>query len=246
MMVLHSCATGGASLEVDKKQPVLFGYCCMCLTDRAAQLEVRMALSCCATPDFLSLTKEVIKMKRQVIAVSLLMIASSIQVANAASDGTISFSGGISSTTCTVTVNGGTSGSTTVTLPTVGMAGMTSVGVTKGATALNFSLSGCTASSGTAAASATIAFQGGDGISSGGNVLNTYMPSSSAASGIVLQIKDASNQAVVIGNAPTSADYSPLSSGGMTKSYTVQYLTTSAAPVAGYFSGAVTYSISYL
>ncbi|WP_161799317.1 fimbrial protein [Pseudomonas fildesensis] len=184
-------------------------------------------------------------MKRQVIAVSLLMIASSIQVANAASDGTINFSGGISSTTCTITVNGAAAGTTTVALPTISSTGMDTVGAIKGATALNFALTNCSATTGTTAGSAAIAFQGGDGIA-GGNVLNRYTPVASAAMGVVLQIKNSNNEAVVIGNAPASSDYSPLASSGMTKSYTVQYLTTSIPVQAGSFAGAVTYSISYL
>lgn len=205
-----------------------------------------MARLCCATPD-LSLTKEVIQMKSHVIAGSLLMIVSSIQVANAASDGTINFSGGISSTTCTIAVNGETAGTTTVTLPTISATGMNTVGATRGATALNFALTNCSSAVVTTAtaASAAIAFQGGAGIA-GGNVLNTHIPAATAARGVVLQIKNSNNEAVVIGNAPTSSDYSPLVGGGMTKSYTVQYLTTSIPVEAGNFAGAVTYSISYL
>lgn len=179
------------------------------------------------------------------MAVSLLIIASSIQVANAASDGTINFSGGISSTTCSITVNGNAAGTTTVTLPTISSTGMDSVGSTKGATALNFALTNCSSTTGTTAGSAAIAFLSGEGIA-GGNVLNTYAPASAAAKGVVLQIKNSNNESVVIGNAPASSDYSPLASSGMTKSYTVQYLTTSIPVQAGSFSGAVTYSISYL
>ena len=184
-------------------------------------------------------------MKSHIIAASLLMIVSSIQVANAASDGTINFSGGISSTTCTITVNGAATGTTTVTLPTISSTGMETVGAIKGATALNFALTNCSSTTGATAGSAAIAFQGGDGIA-GGNVLNTYTPFASAAKGIALQIKNSNNEAVVIGNAPISSDYSPLASSGMTKSYTVQYLTTSIPVQAGSFAGAVTYSISYL
>lgn len=185
-------------------------------------------------------------MKRQVIAVSLLMIASSIQVVNAASDGTINFIGGISSTTCTITVNGAAAGTTTVTLPTISSTGMGTVGAVKGATALNFALTNCSSAVVTTAAwSAAIAFESGEGIA-GGNVLNTSAPAAAAAKGVVLQIKDSNNEAVVIGNAPALSNYSPLVNGGMTKSYTVQYLTTGTPVQAGRFEGAVTYSISYL
>lgn len=186
-------------------------------------------------------------MKRQVIAVSLLMIASSIQVVNAASDGTINFIGGISSTTCTITVNGAAAGTTTVTLPTISSTGMDTVGAVKGATALNFALTNCSSAVVTTAAagSAAIAFESDEGIA-GGNVLNTSAPAAAAAKGVVLQIKDSNNEAVVIGNAPALSDYSPLVNGGMTKSYTVQYLTTGTPVQAGRFEGAVTYSISYL
>lgn len=180
-------------------------------------------------------------MKRQIIAVSLLMVASSVQFANAsASDGTINFTGAITAETCSISVNNNTS-SPTVTLPTVSTAGMNTVGLTKGNTALNFALTGCTGN----ANYASVFFQGGSGITVDGTVANTAS-GSGAATGIALQINDSYNVPVLIGSSnQLTSGSATIVSGNASMAYTVQYVTTNVAPTAGKFAGAVMYSINY-
>lgn len=180
-------------------------------------------------------------MKRQIIAVSLLMVASSVQFANAAaSDGTINFTGAITAQTCTINVNNNSS-SPSVILPTVSTAGMNAVGLTKGSTALNFALTACAGT----ASNASVFFQGGPGVTVNGTVANTA-PIAVAATGIALQINDSNNFPVTIGSSnQLTSGLTPIANGNASMAYTVQYVTTNPTPTAGMFAGAVMYSINY-
>lgn len=180
-------------------------------------------------------------MKRQIIAVSLLMVASSVQFANAAaSDGTINFTGAITAQTCTINVNNNGS-SPSVILPTVSTAGMNAAGLTKGSTALNFALTACAGT----ASNASVFFQGGPGVTVNGTVANTA-PIAVAATGIALQINDSNNSPVTIGSSnQLTSGLTPIATGNASMAYTVQYVTTNPTPTAGMFAGAVMYSINY-
>jgi major type 1 subunit fimbrin (pilin) len=78
------------------------------------------------------------------LATGLALTAFASQGANAA-DGTITFAGAVTGTTCTISVNGGTGGSATVTLPTVQASDFTAANVATGFVPLTIALTACTA-----------------------------------------------------------------------------------------------------
>ncbi|WP_421535074.1 fimbrial protein [Pseudomonas marginalis] len=192
-------------------------------------------------------------MKTQLFAASLLIAATSAQFANAAAapDGTINFTGNISGATCQIAVNNGSaqtagsSNTSVVTLPNITTSNMNVVGTTKGDTALNIKLSACTPGSGTAPAQARVYFQSGAGVASDGTLINTA--TSGAASGIALELFDSAGILIIPGTSTqgTSVAFPTTGSSTVTLPFTVKYVSTSTAPVAGAYSGSVTYSMSY-
>ncbi|MEX6004593.1 fimbrial protein [Providencia vermicola] len=74
----------------------------------------------------------------------VLFIASSISASALAADGTITFNGEITSTTCDVTTGNG--GDFTVTLPTVSTTALNAAGATAGNTSFTIDLANCSVS----------------------------------------------------------------------------------------------------
>ncbi|PMV17973.1 MULTISPECIES: fimbrial protein [unclassified Pseudomonas] len=194
-------------------------------------------------------------MKTQLFAASLLVVASSFQFANAASDGTINFTGNISGATCQIAVNAGSATSpgtanvSSVTLPNITTSGMNVVGTTKGDTALNIKLSACSPGSGTTPATASVYFQSGTGVATDGtgNLVNTNT-ATGAATGIALQLFDSAGVKIVPGTnvqGQAAQPAFPSASGTVTLPFVVKYVSTSTVPTAGAYSGSVTYSMSY-
>lgn len=182
-------------------------------------------------------------MSRKVIAFALVS-ALGMPLANAA-DGTITFNGELTATTCTVAVNNGT-GSGAVTLPTVTAASLDAAGKTAGQTSFNIQLTGCIGTANTAAAF----FEAGSTVNPlSGNLRNTNA-TAGAASNVNLQLLDStSGTAIKAGDTlqRTSTSHITLSKGGggsTTLPYAVQYFATGKA-TPGAVGSAVTYSIDY-
>jgi major type 1 subunit fimbrin (pilin) len=88
-------------------------------------------------------------MKFNLNAVTILAAAAVASFGAQAADGTITFNGTVTDTTCSVSAGGSANGDKTVTLPTVSKASLSAAGMTAGVSApadLKFTLSGCTGS----------------------------------------------------------------------------------------------------
>jgi major type 1 subunit fimbrin (pilin) len=154
--------------------------------------------------------------------------------AQAASSGTINFTGKVLADTCTISVNGGS----TVALPTVMTAAFGStVGTVAGTTPFSVALSGCD----TNTASAQMQFSGANIDSTTGNLKNT------AASGSNVQIQllnssDAAINASTQANAPSIA----VTAGAGSTQLKAQYISTATATSAGLVSSTVNFTLTYL
>lgn len=170
-------------------------------------------------------------------AVSTVLGAAIILPAQAA-DGTITFNGSITATTCTVTVNG-VNASATVNLPAARVSDLQKVGNTAGATDFSVMLSNCTNLPGTGQGAA-VHFESGTYVNAEGRLNPTRN-----GSGVELAIYARNSaSALVLGQAPVAA-IGNITGGAITLPYTVKYHSISDAPVAGAVSSSVTYSIVY-
>lgn len=170
---------------------------------------------------------------KKVAMVSLGLLLAATQV-NAASDGTIDFSGNIASQTCTVKVNGSDA---PVVLPTVASSLLKTAGQTAGDTRFTIDLSNCSTQTGDVFAY----FEQGTGVNADGRLSNT-----GTATNVDLQLLDSGNNALNVGSTDqmTAPLKAKLSSGAATLTYIAQYYATAAA-TSGTVNSRVTYSISY-
>lgn len=154
-----------------------------------------------------------------------------------ASDGTITFSGAVTSSTCTVELNGG-SASGTVTLPTVSTSALGAAGDTAGSTPFTLDISGCTFSGGPTAVTAY--FEAGANVDSTTGRLNN----TGGATNVQLQLYLGSNySAKVAAGQSNQNSAAALSADGQLR-YGVEYYATDAAG-AGSVASTVTYSLVY-
>lgn len=154
-----------------------------------------------------------------------------------ASDGTITFSGAVTGSTCTVQLNGG-SASGTVTLPTVSTSALTSAGSTAGSTPFTLDVSNCTFSGGLTAVTAY--FEAGANVDgTTGRLTNT-----GGAGNVQLQLYLGSNYASKVAAGQSSQNTAtPLTGTGQLR-YGVEYYATGTA-TAGSVASTVTYSLIY-
>ncbi|MBF6647648.1 type 1 fimbrial protein [Methylobacter sp. BlB1] len=169
-----------------------------------------------------------------------------------ASDGTITFSGTLVSSTCTVVLNGGASGTGTVTLPTVATTALANTGDTAGATHFTLDISACTAVTGLTNNTVNAFFESGAGVDPAtGNLINL---TSGGAGNVVVQLFPENNLATQIKPGLTDQAKAPdinlpLSGGGGGTgsgilNYVAQYYALDAT-TAGAYSSNVTYSLVY-
>lgn len=157
-----------------------------------------------------------------------------------ATDGTITFAGKITSTTCAINVNASGSASATVTLPTVDLAALASSGKVAGATPFTIGLTGCT---GTNTGSVGVYFEPGANTQPDGNLKNT-----AATNNVEIQLLNGTqgvmtlNSASGAQNGTTAAVVSGYTAA--TLAYYAQYFATAAA-TAGIVGSSVTYSVVY-
>jgi major type 1 subunit fimbrin (pilin) len=157
-----------------------------------------------------------------------------------ASDGTVTVTGSVSGTTCTIVGNGTSgTGSFTVALPKVSKSDLAAAGNTAGA--VNFTI-GVTACSGTST-TITPFFEGGANVNTSGRLSNAA--TTGPATGVDVQILQGSN-VVVMGASAGSQNVSAatLTSNAASVQFTAQYYATAAA-TAGAYSSSFTYSIAY-
>ncbi|MNF99875.1 Type-1 fimbrial protein, A chain precursor [compost metagenome] len=158
-----------------------------------------------------------------------------------ATDGTITFTGSVTATTCTIGVDAG-GPTATVTLPVARLDQLRGIGSTTGATTFNIRLSAC---QGPNAQNQGVAvhFEAGTNVNADGRLSNTA--GIGRATGVDLEIRQGAAQtALVLGQVP-AAGVGTINGGIATLPYTVRYHSTSAAPTAGTVSTSATYAITY-
>ncbi|MBO4154599.1 fimbrial protein [Enterobacter kobei] len=180
-------------------------------------------------------------MKKLAIIASLAAVFGSITVAQAASTGTITFSGELTASTCDVVVDGQATDATVV-LPKVGISQLDAATKTAGETGFNMALTNCTGT----LQSASAFFQQGPSVD---QVTGRLKNLSGTATNVSLQLLDASSpsRAVIqVGNQNqvTNTTYKSVSSGSVTLPYTVRYY-AEGATTAGSVVSNVVYNIQY-
>jgi len=193
-----------------------------------------------------------IRIKRALLAAGI-ATTMAMPLATHASDGTITFTGGVTANTCTVNVNGSGSNNATVVLPIVDTAALTNASnplKTAAGTFFNMAVSACTATNadvnGVTPTTVQIYFEAGPnvdeatgGLINGGtsNVeVNLYNASNSAVVGTQIKPGTNTNQpsTLVIGSGGTQWFYAAYSTAGANLAATAGTVTTS-----------ITYSLIY-
>lgn len=157
-----------------------------------------------------------------------------------ASDGTITFAGKVTASTCTINVNATGSASATVTLPTVDVAALPSSGKVAGTTPFSIALTACTFNT---AGNVGVYFEPGANTLADGNLKNT-----AATNNVEVQLLNNTqgvmtlNSASGAQNATTAAVTTSSTSAAL--NYYAQYYATAAA-TAGLVGSSVTYSVVY-
>jgi major type 1 subunit fimbrin (pilin) len=163
-----------------------------------------------------------------------------------ASDGTITFTGSVDASTCTV-VTTGTGGSFTVALPQVSSGTLAAVGKTAGDTAFTIKLTGCSDIAGNVSTN----FEAGTATDlSTGRLNNTTL--AGGATNVQIQLLNATNGSPIVVGSPGASQNSQsvaLTSDGATPptgiatlNYFARYYATGAS-TAGSVSSLVTYSM---
>jgi major type 1 subunit fimbrin (pilin) len=188
-----------------------------------------------------------IRMKRALIAAGI-ATTMAVPMAGQASDGTITFTGAVTASTCTLSVNNAANaGTATVGLPTVDTAALTNAAprTTAAGTFFSIGVSGCVAAGGNTQVS--IYFEAGPNVDeTTGGLINTVAGSNvevnlynaSGASIVGTQIKPGTN---------TNQPASQLIASGGTQWFYAGYSTAGAgaAATAGAVSTSITYSLVY-
>ncbi|CAB3644419.1 MAG: type 1 fimbrial protein [Achromobacter sp.] len=153
-------------------------------------------------------------------------------------DGTITFNGSITDTTCKI--NGQDNGDFTVTLPSVSKTRLANPGATAGPTAFSISLTNCTGS----ATKVSTYFEPGSTVRPNGNLKNTA--AGGAANVEVQLLNKGDNTPIVVGAAAAAQNSAPvnLTGGSATLSYVAQYFAAGAVD-AGPVTTTVTYTLAY-
>ncbi|NWK76796.1 fimbrial protein [Aquitalea sp. LB_tupeE] len=174
----------------------------------------------------------------------LLTIASAAAFASLATpafafDGTINFTGTISSVTCSLAAAGGTNVGS-VTLPTVTQSSLKNPGDTAGTTQFSIKLSGCTGT----ATQASAWFESGPEINASGRILTTIAGANTDTLSIALYNMGSATP-ISIGQSTVASAPFTITSGSATLNYQAKYYAEKAVSAAGAVVGKVNYTIQY-
>jgi major type 1 subunit fimbrin (pilin) len=194
-----------------------------------------------------------IRIKRAMLAAG---IAMALPLSGQASDGTITFTGAVTASTCTLSINGASNaGTATVALPTVDICALSSTGAgtTAAGTFFSVGVSGCSGvadiGSGTPAAPTSVAiyFEAGPNVDEAtGGLINTV-----TGSNVEVNLYNASGSTVVgtqiKPGTPTHQPVALTILAGGTQWFYAGYSTAGAgiAATAGAVSTSITYSLVY-
>ncbi|MFM0727326.1 fimbrial protein [Paraburkholderia strydomiana] len=179
------------------------------------------------------------KITRSGVLATALAAAFTMPAVSHAADGTITFTGQITSQTCTISGNGGGK-NFTVTLPTVSTSALATAGTTAGRTPFNIALSNCTPNSG----NVSTYFEPGATVdTTTGQLVNA----SGTATNVEVGLLNGDSSAITLGAAQASQNSKAvaLASGAATLKYFAQYVATNGASTAGTVNTTVMYSIVY-
>jgi major type 1 subunit fimbrin (pilin) len=160
-----------------------------------------------------------------------------------ASDGTISFTGGIAASTCTITIIGASSsiaGTGTINMPWVALSLLATSGNVAGSTSFGISLAACATFTGMTTVNAF--FESGAGVNgTTGNLINT-----GTATNTEIELLVANTMTKIIPGSATQAQPTAINLAGVTGvlNYVAQYISTGVAG-AGTILSSVTYSLVY-
>ena len=171
-------------------------------------------------------------MNRNLLATSLLAIAVIAPMSAQASDGTITFVGGVGPSTCSVST-----GSFTVTLPTLSTTALTTAATTAGHTPFSVDLTACSLVAG-----ATMYFEAGANV----NTTNGRLNNTGNATNVQIQIRNSDGSVVDASKASGTQGTTvvAVASNTATMRYAANYYATGVAG-AGNVASAVTYSVVY-
>ncbi|UGA53577.1 fimbrial protein [Vibrio sp. VB16] len=166
-----------------------------------------------------------------------------------ANSGTISFSGMVTDSTCTVEVDGKGSNAT-ILLPTVSKTVLSAIDATAGKTGFNIVMKDCTLGGTPADTQVSTYFEAGPTVDiNTGLLINTI--GTGAATNVALQLLDGTNdKKIEIGRESQTAENSYATVAGTpaataTLPYAVQYIATTGAATAGTVTSSVTYNVMY-
>ncbi len=167
--------------------------------------------------------------------VAVIAATAFVPTVQAASSGTITFSGRVLADTCTIAVNGGA----TVALPNVStLAFGSAVGSVAGATPFSIALSGCD----TNTTKANMAFTAGTTVdTSTGNLKN----SATGGANVQIQLLNGTDQ-VINTSTNANAPVITVASGTGSTSLKAQYISTASATSAGLVTSSVGFTLTYL
>ncbi|SQI40046.1 S-fimbrillin [Leminorella richardii] len=183
------------------------------------------------------------KLKNVVLSAAI-VAAFGAATAQAASNGTVNFTGEVIDKTCDVTIDGAAS-PVTVVLAAVDKSQLATAGSTAKRTSFNIELTNC--SGGATVSEAAAFFENGATVDAIGYRLNNTLNDGTEASNVQLQLVDAATgNAIKVGSpdqSTTTTTYD-LSSGAATLPYAVEYYATGAA-TPGLVASSVNFTINY-
>lgn len=183
-------------------------------------------------PDQIHLTEGVEFMSKSIKAAAAAAVLSLIlPVVAYASDGTVTFTGQLTASTCTVD-----NPNQTVILPQVSTASLTTPGQTLGQTYFNIDLSNCTAG-----VNVSAFFEAGPNVNAGGRLTNT----GGSATGVDVELFNTAGTAINIGVAGQTAPVVPDATGAARLRYSAAYHRIAGSISAGNVDTSVTYAIDY-
>lgn len=166
-----------------------------------------------------------------------------VTAVQAASNGTVNFTGEVIDKTCDITIDGNSSPATVV-LAAVDKSQLAAAGATAKRTGFNIELSNCSGSASVTNAAAF--FENGSTVDAIGYRLNNTITGGTEATNVQLQLVDAATgNAIKVGSPDqhTSSTTYDLTSGSATLPYAVEYYATGAS--TGLVASAVNFTINY-
>jgi len=185
----------------------------------------------------------IMKISKHFFAIAVVATCS-VPAVNAASNGTVNFTGEVLDKTCDVTIDGNASPATVI-LQAVDKSQLNAAGKTAKRTGFNIELSNCSGSASVTSAAAF--FENGSTVDPIGYRLNNTITDGTGATNVQLQLVDApTGNAIKVGSPDqhTSSSTYDLSSGSATLPYAVEYFATDAA-TPGLVASSVNFTINY-